>query len=640
MKALALLWTLLACLPAIVYGHAGHEHKPSPAPVSLAPGYGKLGFPAPVPGTYELPVIRAAADGDIVLATGKAARLHEILDGRLVVLSFIYSTCSDVNGCPLALHVLREIRTALEREPDLARAVRLVSFSFDPEQDTPEVLQKISESMGPGTAEWLFVTVPSPQALRPILDAYDQSVQRNYDAQGNPVGTFSHILRVYLIDRAKRVRNIYSVSYLHKDILLADLRTLLQEEARSATVADAAPAAPPADAVMGPGDYKEDYESADYTTRSVSLTRRTGRPADLLALIEQPPLGLPPVPVPADNPITAAKVELGRKLFYDRRLSFNNTFSCAMCHVPEQGFTNNEIATAVGIEGRAVRRNAPTIYNIAYLPSLFHDGREHRLEYQVWQPLLAHNEMGNPSIGLVVEKIQRLPDYQGMFERAFEGRGPDVDTIGMAIASYARTLVSGNSPFDRWHFGGDENAVDDAVKRGFRLFTGKAGCVTCHSIGEKDALFTDHAFHNTGIGWYVSMQREPKVRRVRVAPGATLEVGQEVFEPFATAAQNDLGRYEVTQDPDDRWRYKTPSLRNVALTAPYMHNGAFSTLEQVVEFYNQGGFAHEQLDPLIRPLHLTRDEMADLVAFLKSLTGDNVATLVADAFAAPVGDPD
>ncbi|MFA7096198.1 MAG: cytochrome c peroxidase [Gammaproteobacteria bacterium] len=638
MKALAFLWSLLACLPAIVHGHGGHESNPAPVP--LAPGYGKLGFTAPIPGSYELPVIRAAADGEIVLATGEAARLHEILDGRLVVLSFIYSACSDVNGCPLAIHVLREIRAALEREPDFARDVRLVSFSFDPEQDTPETLQKIGESMGAGTAEWLFVTTPSQQALQPILDAYDQSVLRDYDAKGDPVGTFSHILRVYLIDRAKRIRNIYSVSFLHKDVVLADLRTLLQEEARSALAADGAAAALPAVSVAGPGDYKEGYESADYTTRSTSLTRRTGRPADLLALIAQPPLGLPPVSVPADNPLTAAKVELGRKLFYDRRLSFNNTFSCAMCHVPEQGFTNNEIATAVGIEGRAVRRNAPTIYNTAYFPRLFHDGREHRLEHQVWQPLLAHNEMGNPGIGLVVEKVKRLPDYQGMFERAFDGRGPDMDTIGMAIASYERTLVSANSPFDRWHFGGDEGAVDDAVKRGFRLFTGKAGCAACHSIGEKEALFTDHAFHNTGIGWYFSMQREPEVRRVRVAPGATLEVAPVVFEPFVAAAQNDLGLYEVTQDPDDRWRYRTPSLRNVALTAPYMHNGAFGTLEQVVEFYNQGGHAHEQLDPLIRPLHLTREEMADLVAFLKSLTGDNVATLVADAFAAPVGDPD
>src|SRR5690606_36442054 len=139
---------------------------------------------------------------------------------------------------------------------------------------------------------------PSQQALQPILDAYDQSVLRDYDEKGDPVGTFSHILRVYLIDRAKRIRNIHSVSFLHKDVVLADLRTLLQEEARSALAADGAAAALPAVSVAGPGDYKEGYESADYTTRSTSLTRRTGRPADLLALIAQPPLGLPPVSVP------------------------------------------------------------------------------------------------------------------------------------------------------------------------------------------------------------------------------------------------------------------------------------------------------------------------------------------------------
>ena len=193
--------------------------------------------------------------------------------------------------------------------------------------------------------------------------------------------------------------------------------------------------------------------------------------------------GLPPVPVPADNALTPAKVALGRKLFYDRRLSLNDTFSCAMCHIPEQGFTNNELATAVGIEGRSVRRNAPTVYNVAYLERLFHDGRETRLEHQVWGPLLARNEMGNPSIGAVIEKIRATPDYAGLFESAFSGRGLAMETIGMAIASYERTLVSGDSPFDRWHYGKDGAAVDEAVKRGFQLFTGKAGCSACHTVG-------------------------------------------------------------------------------------------------------------------------------------------------------------
>ena len=163
----------------------------------------------------------------------------------------------------------------------------------------------------------------------------------------------------------------------------------------------------------GPGDYKGGYESTEYKTRSVAVDSRgdRGRPADLLAIFENPPLGLPAVPVPADNPVTAAKVQLGRKLFFDRRLSLNDTMSCAMCHVPEQGFANNELALAVGLEGRTVRRNAPTIYNVAYAERLFHDARETRLEQQAWIPLLAYNEMANPSIGTVINKLRGMSDY-------------------------------------------------------------------------------------------------------------------------------------------------------------------------------------------------------------------------------------
>jgi cytochrome c peroxidase len=388
----------------------------------------------------------------------------------------------------------------------------------------------------------------------------------------------------------------------------------------------------------GPGDVREGYESSDYATRSVSLLRRTGEPADLLEVLRSPPLGLPPVPVPEDNPVTAEKVTLGRKLFYDRRLSLNDTMSCAMCHVPEQGFTNNELATAVGIEGRTVRRNAPTLYNVAYFSHIFHDGRETRLEYQVWHPLLAQNEMANPGIGWLIEKIRSLPDYNGLFEAAFDGEGPGLEAIGKAIASYERTLVSGNSPFDRWHYGGDEHALSQAGQRGFHLFTGKAGCAACHRVGEKDALFTDDAFHDTGIGWDVSVGPGPDEYSVQLAPGVTVKVPRKVVETVGEPPPGDLGRYEVTQDPGDRWRYKTPSLRNVALTAPYMHNGSFATLREVITFYNRGGVTHPGRDPLLASLGLDDGDIDDLVAFLQALTGDNVAVLVQDAFAAPIGD--
>jgi cytochrome c peroxidase len=408
---------------------------------------------------------------------------------------------------------------------------------------------------------------------------------------------------VFLIDRAKRIRNIYSSSFLDADVILNDLRTLLLEETAAVAVGSAAERA---------------------------------SPVDLLVLAQDPPLGLPAVPVPSDNPLTRAKIDLGRKLFFDRRLSLNGTFSCAMCHVPEQGFTNHELATAVGIEGRTVRRNSPTIYNVGYARRLFHDGRENQLEQQIWGPLLAANEMGNPSVGTLMQWIEGFADYDGLFEKAFDGRGLGMETLGMALASYERTLVSGNSPFDRWHFGGEEGAVSEAAARGFRLFSGRARCAACHLVDRDHALFTDHRMHNTGIGYLRSMETRGEVE-VEVAPGTYVKLDDEFLAPISETPPSDLGLYEITQYPGDRWKYKTPSLRNVALTRPYMHDGSLGTLREVVEFYSAGGAPNETLDPLIAPLDLNAQEVSDLVAFLESLTGDNAMLLVRDAQAARIG---
>jgi cytochrome c peroxidase len=386
----------------------------------------------------------------------------------------------------------------------------------------------------------------------------------------------------------------------------------------------------------GPGDFRGGYEESDYRTQSVSLQARRGQEADLLAIAKRPPLGLPPVPVPDDNPLTREKVQLGRKLFFDRRLSANNTISCAMCHIAEQGFAQNELKTPVGIEGKSVRRNAPTIYNVAYLKQVFLDGREFSLESQVWGPLLASNEMGNLSIGMVLERIRRLDDYDELFGRAF-GHGPDMQTIGMALASYERTLVSGDSPFDRWHFGGDKAALGESAQRGLALFFGKAACVACHSISKEFALFTDNDFHNTGVGYFATMQPSDMELVVLLAPGQPERVDTDLLQSTGTKRSRDLGRYEVTSLPADRWRYRTPSLRNVALTAPYMHDGSLPTLRDVLSFYNRGGVSNEILDPLIRPLGLSDGEIDDLLSFLRSLTGANVDALVSDAFAAPIG---
>ncbi len=402
----------------------------------------------------------------------------------------------------------------------------------------------------------------------------------------------------------------------------------------SASLADS----PQRQATFGPGDNKQGYESVDYRTNSLDLQKRIGREADLLEFITHPVLGLPEVPVPADNLVTAEKVALGRRLFFDRRLSINDTFSCAICHIPEQGFTNNELEIPIGVEGRTGKRNAPTIYNAAYLQKIFHDGRESTLEQQVWSPLLARNEMANPSIGYVINKIKAIPEYDNLFESAFDGRGPTMETIGMALASYQRTLNAAGSPFDRWYFGAQDKAVDAQTKRGFSIFTGKGACSTCHLIHDDYALFTDNRLHNTGLGYQASMGIEPEKAKVQLAPGIFTEFDAKAIRKAFGTRENDLGLYEVTENPHDRWKFRTPSLRNVALTAPYMHNGSLHTLREVIEFYNRGGIPNELLSPLITPLNLTDTEMDDLAAFLKSLTGNNIATLVADAFAAPIGD--
>ncbi len=633
MPFLKLLGLWLMLVPAVTAAPASET-------VSLAPGYGKLGYEAPEAGSYRLPPLQNAADGEVVKASGETARLHDLYGDKLVLLSFIYSTCNDVNGCPLATAVLARIKSRLDKQPEVAAQLRLISLSFDPEHDTPEVMRLYGNNFARGALEWTFLTTDSEQTLAPVLEAYGQSVMPEYDEQGEITGGLSHILRVVLIDRDKRIRNIYSVSFLHPDLLINDVKTLLLEEQGVAVAAGDNGPDTKDDGITPTraGDFKAGYETGDYRTRSVSVVNRRGKRADLMQVLKAPPLGLPPVPVSADNPVTGEKVELGRKLFFDRRLSLNNTISCAICHIPEQGFTSNEMALAVGIEGRTVRRNAPTVYNSAYMKRLFHDGREYRLEHQVWAPLLAKNEMGNPSIAAVINKIRGIAEYDGLFEAAFDGKGPGMETIGQALASYERTLVSANSPFDRWHFGGQEDAIGESAKRGFALFTGKAGCVACHHIGESHALFTDHDLHNTGLGWYRTMGPPERPEKVLIAPGIYLEVDQELVESVGDGQLSDIGLYEVTQNPADRWRYRTPGLRNIALTAPYMHDGSMESLTEVVEFYNGGGFANEGLDPRIRPLGLSPGEIQDLVDFMATLTGDNVGTLVADAFAAPVGD--
>jgi cytochrome c peroxidase len=215
-----------------------------------------------------------------------------------------------------------------------------------------------------------------------------------------------------------------------------------------------------------------------------------------------------------------------------------------------------------------------------------------------------------------------------------------METVGMALASYQRTLISANSRFDQWQFGKNNQAMNTAEKNGYDIFVGKGGCANCHVINDESALFTDNSFHNTGIGFAEAMQTTPEKHRIQLAPGVFTEVDADIVDSVSESTANDLGRYAVTLDPRDRWKYKTPSLRNIALTAPYMHNGAFETLQQVVAFYNKGGVRNPELDSAIKPLALNAVEQADLVAFLRALTGDNVDKIITDALAESIGDPD
>jgi cytochrome c peroxidase len=218
---------MLIALLAGSTGAAPHEHPP---PVVLAPGYADLAFTPPKAGTYQLPPLGVAADGPVVASNGEPTRLHHLLGGKITILSFIFTRCSDVNGCPLATYVLRNVQDRVAADPTLRDEVRLVSMSFDPAYDTPATLDAYAARFRKPGFDWRFVTCRNEAELAPVLDAYGQSVVPDVDESGNRLGSMSHILRVYLIDRERRIRNIYSVSFLHADVVANDVRTLLIED--------------------------------------------------------------------------------------------------------------------------------------------------------------------------------------------------------------------------------------------------------------------------------------------------------------------------------------------------------------------------------------------------------------------------
>jgi len=604
----------------------------------LAPGYGDTPFLLPDPGTYSLPSLGMAGDGMVLTDSGETVSLHSALGGNYALLSFMYASCADVNGCPLTAYVFYQLKRNMQVDSILADNLKLVSLSFDPARDTPSVIQKYAAnfSITNSTGSWDFLTSSSETELIPILEAYNQDVQRKRFIDGSNTEELIHILRVFLIDPKKRIRNIYSVPYLHSEIIYRDLLTLLKngeispEKSREEMFLTQS-------TQLGPGDVREGYENKNFKSQSNPLKRKNNLTHSPKTTRTQSNLGLPPHRLDRDLKLEE-KIYLGRRLFLDRRLSLNNTMSCAMCHIPEQGFTNNELATSVGIEGRTLNRNAPSLFNVGFSPNLFHDGREDSLSQQIWSPLLDKNEMGNPSVGYVLNKIRSIPDYPPLFFSAFGDSKISMEAIGDALASYQNSLNSGSSLFDRWYFGKEVDAFQPNQKRGFALFVGKAGCASCHVLGKEDALFSDYKMRNTGVGYLRSIPHKQKKQTVQLAPGVFTEVDYGIIKSVSGPIKPDLGLYAITQNPEDRWKFRTPTLRNIALTSPYMHDGSISTLKEVVEFYNGGGISNPLLDPLIQPLNLTQQEISDLTSFLDTLTGSNVRELVAEATNEVVGD--
>jgi cytochrome c peroxidase len=303
----------------------------------------------------------------------------------------------------------------------------------------------------------------------------------------------------------------------------------------------------------------------------------------LSAQIPKAPLGLPPLTWPRQNPYSADKVQLGRYLYFDRRLSSDETVSCASCHDPQKAFTDGA-PVSTGIRAQKGVRSSPTILNRAYSLAQFWDGRASTLEEQAKGPMANPIEMGNTHEA-IVGRLKGIAGYRALFTKVYGTDEITIDRAAMAIACFERTLLSGNSPYDRYK-NGDKKAMTIDQVRGMSVFIDKAKCDKCH----EGSNFTLNAYANLGVG---TDKPEP-----------------------------DVGRFAVTHDPHDWGVFKTPTLREVARTAPYMHDGSLKTLDDVVEFYNKGGIKNKNLDPNIKPLNLTDQDKKDLVAFMKALGGE------------------
>jgi cytochrome c peroxidase len=300
----------------------------------------------------------------------------------------------------------------------------------------------------------------------------------------------------------------------------------------------------------------------------------------------QVPFGLedPASYIPKDNPLTIEKIELGKLLFFDPRLSADNKVACASCHLPFMAWTDGQ-KVSIGIGGQLASRNGMTIVNRVYSTAQLWDGGQPSLEAQALNPIFMSVRMGMPSPDAFLKKLNAIKGYRERFYQVF-GTDVTLDDVGKALASFQRTILSGNSPADEFDFGGEEDAISDSAKRGLTIFQTKGRCARCHS----GFNFTDEKFHNLGIDW---------------------------------DTQNvNVGRYTITGEEDQIGAFKTPTLREISKTSPYMHDGRFVTLEEVIEFYDKGGIQNPHLDNTMVPLNLTTEEKKDLVEYLRALNGE------------------
>lgn len=349
-----------------------------------------------------------------------------------------------------------------------------------------------------------------------------------------------------------------------------------------------------------------------------------GSTAMIIALAAQPALvaegvpplaTLPPPPIPADNPMTPEKVELGKKLFWEGRLSGNGSMACAMCHQPDLGWgTGGPIS--FGYPGSMHWRNSQTILNSAYYNKLFWDGSVTSLESQA--KAAAGGAVGGNGDGSMMEmKLRFVPEYVAAFKEVFGTDWPHIAQAWQAIAAFERTIVTDPAkvPFDRY-LAGDESALSDVEKRGMELFNGKAGCISCHN----GALASDQRFYNLGVPAAPEFNDDPLFQITLRWELYQKGVPEEVYR----AGSDDPGLYLKTKRPEDKGKFRTPSLRELNWTDPYMHNGVFATLTEVVEFYDAGG---GKGNVILKPLGLTDSEKAELIAFLTSLSMNEPLTM-------------